>query len=116
MSFPIAHHHQPGRSVPRLDQVTDYFESGVAGFKFEPDALHCTQATYTSTSNDWTTLKVARVVSNGKAQVNFKIETDVTTTSNTWRFIIGCVPATFNVASNKWIGSAGGWGYADDDS
>jgi len=62
-------------------------------------------------SETWHTCKGVKEYSSGKHLLEFRIDHDGGGT-NTWKFIVGVVPASFQINGlSTWVGAQGGWGY-----
>jgi len=63
-------------------------------------------------SNDkWQMARVSQPFVSGRHACQIRVVNDAKT-SNTWRFIVGLVPASLDVKGPKqWVGTGGSWGY-----
>jgi hypothetical protein len=65
----------------------------------------------TGSNDKWQLIRGKTLYSEGIHQVSIRILADPAT-SNTWRFLLGCVPASLDCKLGKqWVGTNGSWGY-----
>lgn len=97
----------------RSSEAQDYFDrQDTIEVEFESDdPSRPITVIHTNTSESWHSVKGVRKYSSGRPYFDFRIDYDGGG-SNTWRFIIGVVPAAFEINNaSVWVGSQGGWGY-----
>ena len=92
-------------SSPGYSYQWDSFEKG--GFLLVAGSV----VRNSGSGDKWQMVRSVQSFSSGHHRIAVKVTSDPQT-SNTWRFIVGVVPATLDCSGSKqWVGTGGSWGY-----